>query len=123
MSLKNPPTLGQGQGEKKWFDQATRQINLCYRLRVVSVTSAYSAKIDDGLVLADAVGGAFTVTLPSAALNSGAVLRVKRLNAGANAVTVSAASGQTIDGATTRSLSAQYATVALCSNGANWFVL
>lgn len=120
MSLKNPPSLGEGQAEKKYFDQVTRQINLCYRLKVVSVTAAYSAKIDDGVVLADATGGAFTVTLPSATGSAGAVLRIKRLNSGANAVTVSGAGGQTIDGAATSSLTTQYQVLSLVSDGANW---
>lgn len=121
MSLKNPPTLGDGQLEKKWFDVATRQINLAYRPRVVSVSAAYTARLDDGVVLADASSGAFTVTLPSAAQASGATIRVKRLNSGANAVTVGAASGQTIDGAATKSLASPYAFLVLISNGTNWF--
>lgn len=123
MSLKNPTTLGLGQTEKKWFDQATRQINLAYRLRVVSVSATYTAKIDDCLILADATSGAVTVTLPSAINSAGAVLRVKRLNSGANSVTISGALGQTIDGAASKSLAAQYDKLVLVSNGANWFVL
>lgn len=78
---------------------------------------------DDGLILADATAGALTVTLPSAANRKGHEVVVKRMNSGTNAVTVTAASGETIDGAATRALATQYDSLTLVSDGTNWVIV
>jgi hypothetical protein len=89
---------------------------------VVDATTTYQMVKDDVMVRADATGGAFTVTLPTAVGRRGALRIIKRLNSGANAVTVAAAAGQTIDGTSTISLSSQYMAVSLISNGVGWDV-
>lgn len=92
--------------------------------RTVKVTAAYTVAPLDRVVLADAVGGAFAVTLPVAAEAAERLVVVKRLNAGANAVTVTpAAVAETIDGTATLVLPAQYATALLVSNGVTWEVM
>ena len=73
----------------------------------VTVTSNYTAKPSDALIRVDASGGAVTITLPAASSMIGSRLTVKRLNAGANAVTVSAT--DLIDGSATATLASQYA--------------
>jgi len=88
-----------------------------------TVTVAMTVLITDSTILADATGGAFAVNLPPAATCEGRVYVVKRLNAGANAVTVTPAGAETIDGAATAVLGAQYAVVMLQSDGVNWFIL
>lgn len=88
-----------------------------------SVTAAYSVSGFDKVVLADATGGAFTVTLPNAAFRKNQQpIIVKRLNAGGNAVTIGSAGG-TIDGAATVSLAAQYSTKSFMSDGSNWHMI
>lgn len=69
-----------------------------------TVTAATTALVTDGLILADATGGAFTVTLPDPSGVPDMVVTVKRLNGGANAVTI----GGTVDGAANPTLAAQY---------------
>ena len=64
----------------------------------------------------DATSGAFPLTLPSAALNAGRVLAIKKSDVSANAVTVTRAGSDTIDGATTHVLSAQYNFVVLIND-------
>lgn len=92
-------------------------------MNTVSVTAAYTMTGRDKIVLANATGGAFTVTLPDATLRKNQQpLIVKRTNAGGNAVTVGSASG-TIDGAATQSLAAQYATLSVVSDGTNWHLI
>lgn len=76
---------------------------------VRTVTAHTTATEMDVLIRADATGGAVTVTLPSARTILGHRLMVIRLNGGANAVTVAAAAGETINGAATKALGAQYA--------------
>ena len=90
---------------------------------VSSVTAAYTFKPNDRVILADATGGAFTVTLPSAVTRRNQQpLTVKRLNGGGNAVTVGSAGGL-IDGASTYDLTAQYETISLVSNGTDWMII
>ncbi len=90
---------------------------------VRAVSAAVTVLITDSTILADATGGAFAVTLPSAALCKGRQYVVKRMNAGANNVTVTPAGAETIDGAATAVLTAQYMVVRLQSDGANWVLL
>jgi hypothetical protein len=90
---------------------------------VVSVTAAYTATALDHTVLCDASGAALTVTLPPAADNKGKVLVVKKTDASANAVTVDGAGAETIQGAASVSLGAQWASRTLQSDGANWIIL
>lgn len=90
---------------------------------VVSKSADYSIDESDDVVLCDATGGAFDVTLPDAADFNGRRFTIKRLNSGSNSVTVAAASGQTIDGASTSVLGTQYLAITVISDGSNWFVI
>lgn len=88
------------------------------------VTTAYTL-VDETVVLADATGAAFAVLLPPS--NTETINRdchFKRLNAGGNAVTVTASGTDTIDGAATNVLGAQYANIHIISDGAGkWHVI
>lgn len=74
-----------------------------------TVTSNYTIRPSDAVVRADATGGAITLTLPAAQSMVGNRVTVKRLNSGANLVTLSAA--DLIDGSATAVLASQYARV------------
>lgn len=89
--------------------------------RAVTVTAAYTATQNDGLVLCDTAAGAFTVTIPDPARAQGQVLTVKKLTADANAVTLAATNG-TIDGASTKSLAAQWNSKTMASDGVAWYI-
>ena len=86
-------------------------------------STTYSAATTDSVILANAAGGAFTVTLPTAVGNTGKIFTVKRTNSGSNNVTVGTTSAQTIDGATTYAITTQYQSIDLISNGSNWFII
>ena len=75
------------------------------------------------LVVADATGGSFTLSLPSAAgVASGKGYDV--LVVGTNgSVTIDGNGSETINGATTLLVRAQYGSVSLVSDGANWQAL
>jgi hypothetical protein len=83
-------------------------------------TGAYTATATDEIIPCDASGGAFSVTLPTAVGVPGQRYVVKKVDSSVNAVTVATTSSQTIDGATTYSLAAQWDSVRVVSNGANW---
>jgi hypothetical protein len=63
------------------------------------------------------------VTLPAVVAARGCEYTVKRLNSGANAVTVVAASGETIDGAASYPLNTQWDVVVVYSTGTEWIIL
>jgi hypothetical protein len=90
---------------------------------ITAKTSAYTALISDEIITGDATSTAFTITLPTAVGNAGQTYTIKRVNSGANAVTVGTTSSQTIDGAATYALSAQYKYVKVVSDGANWIIV
>ncbi len=89
----------------------------------VAVSAAYTFGPFDRIVLANATGGAFTVTLPAAAYRkNGQPLTVIRTNAGANAITI-ATLGGTINGAVTVTLAVQYDSHTFVSDGTNWWIV
>ena len=89
---------------------------------VITVTTNYLALQTDSVILADATGGAITVTLPNA-IGAYKPVTVKRINAGANAVNINTVSSQTFDGSTTGSLNVQNQSLTFVSNNANWFII
>jgi len=89
-----------------------------------SVSGAAAVADSDYFILADATGGAFDVTLPSAVNRAGRSFVVKRVISVANAVTVKSTAG-TLDGVaagTGIGLSAQWMMRKFTSDGANWFI-
>jgi hypothetical protein len=78
----------------------------------------YAVAIGDWAILVDASGGAVTVNLP--ALLANRVLNIKKTDSSKNNVTVS---NGTIDGASSASLTKQYANVTLICDGTNWNII
>jgi hypothetical protein len=75
------------------------------------------------VLLCNAAGAAFTVTLPPAMSAAGRSISVKKTDASPHAVTIDGAGSETIDGGLTLALSTPYAAVTLSSDGAAWSVL
>ena len=93
------------------------------RRPVISVSAAFSPTHVNDVVLVSASGGAVTITLPPASGNSGVVFSVKKTDASVNAVTVDGNGAETIDGAATYALTAQYQTVTVVCTGTSWAVV
>jgi len=89
-----------------------------------TVITTYTATIDDYILLADATGGGFTITLPAASgVSAGWKLHVEAISVSGGSVTVSRAGSDTIEGATTKVLSAQYASADFISDGVStWYI-
>jgi hypothetical protein len=87
---------------------------------VTTETGAYTAS-DGDLVLADASSSGFTVTLPSP--NAGDVVTVKKTDSSTNAVTIATPGAETIDGHSTITISAQFASRDFVSDGTNYFMV
>lgn len=87
--------------------------------RYVDVTTTHTAS-DREFVLADATSAAFTVTLPT--LASDLWVNIKKVDATANAITITAGASGFIDGAATQTLNSQYEAVDLYCDGSNWYI-
>jgi hypothetical protein len=91
---------------------------------VVTVTAAYTIDAErDRIVLADATGGAFAVTLPAAANSDAAFYGVKAIDVSGGAVTVDGDGAETIDGAASVVLVTQYQSVFVMSDGTQWWII
>lgn len=86
-------------------------------LSVASKTGNYTVLSTDGLLTGDSSGGAFQFTLPAASSNSGKLYYFKKTDSSANAITIARAGSDTIDGATSITLTLQYQSTVLVSNG------
>lgn len=100
----------------------TRSAALAY-----SVTSQTAATLSptsnagNAVILCDCTNNSITVTLPTAV---GAVARftIKKTDNTANTLTIATTSAQTIDGASTQVIGAQYTSIDLISNSSNWSI-
>lgn len=108
------PTFKEDWEKLRWFrslydnDKANRGI--------ANVSSAYTVPENVFFVRVDATSAPVTITLPSALDRGGRQIGVKKVDASANAVTVARSGSDTIDGATTQSLAAQYSRLIVISN-------
>jgi hypothetical protein len=90
-------------------------------LAVTSVSTSVTLNNNDGVVLVDATGGIRTITLPLASTNYKYV--IKKIDSTANTVVINCAGGNTIEGASSRTLSTQYQFETLVSNGTTWYLV
>jgi phage FluMu protein gp41 len=92
---------------------------------VLSKSADYTVATSDGdivLVLGTTSGGNVTITLYASSGNSGNIVHVKKLLA-ANSLIIDGNSSETIDGATTQTITAQYTCLTLCCDGSNWHII
>ena len=85
--------------------------------------SPYTALLTDDTILADATSGVITVNLPAASGNSGKTYNIKKTDASANAITIDGNASETIDGATTATISTQYQSLTVQCDGSNWHII
>jgi hypothetical protein len=86
-------------------------------------TATYTALATDFLILCNATGGAITLNLPVASASTGQILIVKKTDSSGNAVTLTPAGADVIDGASTKAISSQYGLYAVMSDGTTWNVI
>jgi hypothetical protein len=77
----------------------------------------------DVVILANATAGAVTITLPSAASSAGYKFDIKRIDSTGNACTIARSGTDTIDGGTSLTLSVQYISVTVVSDGSAWYII
>lgn len=90
-------------------------------LAVTTVSADYSVLATDDVILVSADN--HTITLPTAVGRKGKLYVVKQTAAFTSGTVIACSGGQTIDGAATKTISAQYKTFGVVSNGSVWFIL
>lgn len=86
------------------------------------LSSIYSITANNATILVNCASGPLSTLLPAASSVSGQQYKIKKIDSGANAATVTTTSSETIDGATTYSLPDQYDSVTLQSDGTEWWI-
>jgi trimeric autotransporter adhesin len=93
------------------------------QFEIATKNNAYTLTTTDYTILANANTTPFTLTLPSAStIGTGRQYVIKKIDATANAVTISTTSSQLIDGASTYTINTAYSGVNLQSDGSNWWI-
>lgn len=90
---------------------------------ILGVIATHNVAAGDFTIVGSAGAGAFPINLPAASVLTGRILILKKGDASANAVTVTRAGADTIDGATTVVLANQYEFVGIQSDGADWHII
>jgi len=90
----------------------------------VTVTTTAHTADDDGVILVDddTAAATVTVTLPAAEFARGFIYHIKKLGTTANVV-VDGNGSETIDDATTATLTAQYESIMIVCDGSNWHII
>lgn len=122
--LSNAGTARTNLGLGTLATQDATSVNLSGRIRfsgIVATSINYTFLATDSTVNGTGGGGGISVTLP-AANTSGQICIIRKVDGGAGAVTVTRAGSDTIEGATTLVLAAQYDSCMLQSDGAGtWY--
>jgi len=87
-----------------------------------SVTTTYAALNINDVILSDATGGSFSVTLPLAAESFKKII-IKKIDVSGNTVTVDGNGAETIDGQLNYQLTLQYESITIISDGTQWFII
>ena len=87
---------------------------------VRSITTDYVVTNFDRVLFADTTSNNITIYLPSATTTAGREFIIQRVVAGANALTVQAYTGETVEGSGSVTLSGAGDTITIISNGANF---
>jgi len=106
--------------------QVEQQINRAadgYLFPPVAITANYTVNYNDGVIFADATGGAITVTLKPALEMTQKRIVIIKTDASANTVTIDANASETINGSLTNVLSTQYAKIEITAYNGAWYII
>lgn len=107
-----------------WGDEISTSFNMPYFPTSTNMSFFYNYWAHErGIIAMDATAGIKTVQLPSASRLAGYWVTIQKSDASGNAVTVSTYGGQTIDGAASVALAAQFDRVTVQSDATNWIIV
>jgi len=122
-SPKTPEEIDMFNALRDFMLRTTDTLDFLVKPPTASITSAYTATAGDYTMLCDASTGAFTVTLPLAKPNTNKVYVIKKTDSSANAITIDGNGSETVENSLTASLSSQYDTKTIQSDGTEWWIL
>jgi len=109
--------LGTKKESEFGMDNRFTQMRDVQTYSVNTVLTSYNS-----IVLVNASGGPRTMTLPAPSSVRGAVINIKKIDSSLNVVTISPPSG-TIDGAASKPLNFQWDSLAITSDGTNFYLI
>ena len=102
--------------------QSTLHVGGSVTLPITTLNSDTTLGIQHHTIITDSSGGVKNITLPSnSSLLSGRVYIIKRV--GSNNVVVATEDSATIDGSSTQTLSSDYDSITVQSDGSNWHII
>lgn len=104
---------------------STLEVNGSVQMRIAKTTTSYAITDTDNTVLADATGGALTITLPTpSAAIAGRIYTIKKIGTGDinNAVTVQPSAG-TIEGGANYMIYNDWTFITIQTDGTNWYII
>lgn len=118
-----PPEYDRAKFESllKRFDNAINTLVTDQNHQVTLLNTSRQVTVGDSMVVVDASASVVTVTLPLAKVANQKRLAFKKIDPGSNQVIIMGNGSETIDGANTETLSVQYSTVEIVSNGLTWY--
>lgn len=93
------------------------------RSNVSSITTTYTARITDNILLANSSAATFTITLPAVATSTGVHYYIKKVDDSLNPIVVDGNSSELIDGLTSQNVSGQYTCMEIVCDGAKWNII
>lgn len=90
---------------------------------ITTVSTTTTLDATHFVVLADATSGTITINLPAVSTLTGRRYTVKKIDGSANTVVLDGNGSETIDGATTQTLSGIYESLTIQNNGTAWFIV
>lgn len=110
----NGKTLRVASGLPAWSDET---------FATSTKTADYTITGTDVVIFANAASGNVIITLPTAASFSGYRFYVKRIDSSGNSVSIARSGSDTIDGQTSVTVTAQYDSYTVVSNGSLWYII
>lgn len=92
-------------------------------LATATKTIDYTINANDTVILGDATSGNVTITLPLASIASGYRFCIKKSDNSANSVIIARSGSDTIDGSTSATVTVQYVSITVVSDGSNWYII
>ena len=115
--------IATGDGNLELSPATNVFVNAGYRMKRTATAVGMTAATTDYLIGVTSTAAARTITLPTAVGSAGKTYIVKDESGAAsvNNITLATTGGQTIDGAATIAIAANYGVARVYSDGANWF--
>lgn len=116
-----PDYASQKEANRQYAEAINALVDSLPYFGVITVSESSDVSVQFGIWLGDASGGAITLSVPPARPHAGKGWTFKKVDASANAVTISSTSN--IDGSLTQTLSNQYDSISILSDGSVWHII